>query len=253
MTEAVDATVVPLAVDIPQAIPVAVPQVTIKVKYGKEDFDITLPEDSTVLQFRQFIEKKTSLLPALQKLMTPKGQLKPDKDTGTLAAAGLVHNSKVLLVGSQIMDVLALAVPTGPAPTQAVVTEKAPTMAEQKEHTKIIADGPPEDAERGDPSGIQVPIPLGANREPTLAGVLNNKKDKLRVVFRGGGAVVNTKASSFQIHPGNVRDVVSEPIPSHPGYHIVALLLRDSANSKYFLYWVPAQYLQNLRNLLLGW
>ena len=75
---------------------------------------------------------------------------------------------------------------------------------------------------------------------------VSGKQEKPRVVFHDGGAVVNTMASSFPINAGSVRDVQSEPISGHPGYHIVTILLRDSrANSKYFLYWVPAQYLNS--------
>ena len=238
-------------VEAPPVVPVA--SLTIKIKYGKEEFEITIPSAGTVLNLKQAIEKKTSLLPALQKLMTPKGQLKPEKDGATLAAAGLVDGTKILLVGSQIMDVLALAAPPLPsAKAEKAHVDAVQSLSEQTSHAKVVAGGPPEDSEPGDPSGAQNPIPTGVNREPTLVAV-NNKKEKLRVVFRGGGAVVNTKASSFPINAGSVRDVQSEPISGHPGYHIVTILLRDSANSKYFLYWVPAQYVQNLRNLLLGW
>lgn len=227
------------------------PSITVKVKYGKENFDVTLPETSTILNLKQAIEAKTSLLPALQTLMTPKGQLKPQMDTLTLTGAGLADGAKLLLVGSQILDVLALATPPAQNKGNDVVIEQKESLCEQTQHAKVLAGGPPEYLDPGDPSGAQNPIPTSTNREPSLIA-MNNKKEKLRVVFRAGGAVVNTNASSFQIQPGSVREVQSEPIPSYPGYHLVTLLLRDS-KTKYHFYWVPAQYIQNLRNLLLGW
>ena len=68
--------------------------ITVKVKYGKENFDVTLPETSTILNLN---EAKTSLLPALQTLMTTKGQLKPQMDTLTLTGAGLAYRTPLTL------------------------------------------------------------------------------------------------------------------------------------------------------------
>ena len=46
--------------------------------------------------------------------------------------------------------------------------------------------------------------------------------------------------------------MVSEPIDGHKEYHIVALQLGPTEASRYWIYWVPAQYVDAIKDCILG-
>ena len=50
----------------------------------------------------------------------------------------------------------------------------------------------------------------------------------------------------------SIKSVVSEPIDGHKEYHIVALQLGPTEASRYWIYWVPAQYVDAIKDCILG-
>jgi hypothetical protein len=49
-----------------------------------------------------------------------------------------------------------------------------------------------------------------------------------------------------------ITDIVSEPIENHEEYWIIGLRLGPTEQSRYWIYWVPAQYVQAIRMAILG-
>ena len=49
-----------------------------------------------------------------------------------------------------------------------------------------------------------------------------------------------------------VTDIIDEPIADHPGYHMLGLKLGSTEQSRYWIYWVPAQYVQAIRAAIIG-
>ena len=50
----------------------------------------------------------------------------------------------------------------------------------------------------------------------------------------------------------SIKNVVSEPIAGHEEYHILALQLGPTEASRYWIYWVPAQYVDAIKDSILG-
>jgi hypothetical protein len=75
-----------------------------------------------------------------------------------------------------------------------------------------------------------------------LAKKLKRATDKQLVVAE------NTQ----KIPMSNISDIVSEPIENHEEYWIIGLRLGPTEQSRYWIYWVPAQYVQAIRMAILG-
>ena len=50
----------------------------------------------------------------------------------------------------------------------------------------------------------------------------------------------------------SVRGVISEPIEGHEEYHIMAIQLGPTEASRYWIYWIPAQYVDAIKETILG-
>eukprot|EP01027_Heterolobosea_sp_BB2_P008096 GEZU01012023.1.p1 GENE.GEZU01012023.1~~GEZU01012023.1.p1 ORF type:complete len:105 (+),score=14.71 GEZU01012023.1:352-666(+) len=73
------------------------------------------------------------------------------KNEDTLRKLQLKNDTKLLLVGSTVEQVIQVATPVVAAAPVAAVEEEAPStkLADQREHKKIIDKGVPEDAIKG--------------------------------------------------------------------------------------------------------
>ena len=49
-----------------------------------------------------------------------------------------------------------------------------------------------------------------------------------------------------------VQAVASEPTEGHEEYHILAIQLGPTEASRYWIYWVPAQYVEAIKESILG-
>lgn len=55
-----------------------------------------------------------------------------------------------------------------------------------------------------------------------------------------------------KVQMSSIQSVVSEPITGHEEYHILALQLGPTEQSRYWIYWVPAQYVDAIKDTVLG-
>eukprot|EP00742_Colponemidia_sp_Colp-10_P002738 GILJ01002928.1.p1 GENE.GILJ01002928.1~~GILJ01002928.1.p1 ORF type:complete len:266 (-),score=31.88 GILJ01002928.1:200-895(-) len=218
-----------------------------KVTFSKNAYDVEMEPSKTVGDLKQYLEEVTKVPVLGQKLMY-KGQLKDD--ARTLQDVGIKNDSKIMLVGTTIEQMIAatsLPVPP-PPPDVPVETAAIDPLALQTQHKKIIDKGVPEDAEMGN-SLIHLPLP-----STPLQGILNHRGDKVRLTFRTDldQLWIASKTHTQKLQFGSIQAITSEPIVDHQGYHIMALQLGASANSKYYLYFVPAQYVQSIKDCILG-
>ncbi|KAJ3337172.1 Ubiquitin domain-containing protein ubfd1 [Gonapodya sp. JEL0774] len=235
--------------------------VTFKVQFGKDVHEMTMDLSDRVSELKSRVEALTGVHTNLQKLLY-KGNL---KDEQTLAEAKLTSSAKVILMASKVEDVLKVSAPlpvasssssSSPSPSSA-----SNTWSEQLEHKKIIEKGKPDDAEEGF-KGSKFGIPARG-----VTGLLNRIGQKTRLTFKAeteelwiGTAERTQKVPPF-VPYNTIRAVTSQAIKGHEGYHIVGLQMGPTDKvrtyprtviSNYWLYWVPAQYVEAIKDKILG-
>jgi len=209
------------------------PEVKFKLVYNKQTYEIIMGEKQTVRALKDHIETLTQLPRSMQKLMY-KGLL---KDEGkTLAEIKVTKNCKMMLVGTTMTDLV--AVTTKPTTSEiaqvagpAVVTKEK--LCKQKVHQKVLDKGKPDFAMEGK-SGV--------------------KGDKVRLTFKleEDSLWIGTKARTDKVSMGSIKSVVSEAIEDSPEYHIMGIQLGPTEMSRYWLYWVPAQYVDAVKDTVMG-
>merc|ERR1711974_561201 len=194
-------------------------------------YDITFGLDDTVGALKVHLANIIDVPSTMQKIMI-KGLA---KDEMTLRKLGVVKGSKVMVVGSTLNDVLEVA--------------KKPTVqqlkaAEAEEvHKEVLDRGKPEDAMPG----------LKNTKEtlPTvpLSGMLNKSGGKVRLTFEMelDQLWLGTKERTEKLPMNSIKAVVNEPIKGQEEYHIMALQLGPTEASRYFIYWVPNQYVDCIK------
>ncbi|ELR12678.1 uncharacterized protein ACA1_091880 [Acanthamoeba castellanii str. Neff] len=223
--------------------------VNFTLNFKKEKYEISWPWDDKIGNLRAHITQLTGVPIPLQKLMV-KGAVKDD--SATLRSVGITQGAKVMLIGSTISDVMKVNLTPDQASTVVAEEETKSTepLCEQTKHKKIIEKGLPDNVLRG-VKGRNDPLP-----STPLVGVLNNRGTNVRLTFKiwSQELWISSKTSTQQIPFPQIRDVTSEPIKGHEEYHIVSLQLgqTNTEHTKYYLYWVPAQYTKAIRNSVLG-
>ncbi|KAL1451773.1 hypothetical protein WDU94_006121 [Cyamophila willieti] len=215
------------------------------VIYSKEKFDVKISENSTVLQLKTYLEPIIGVPQGLQKIMF-KGLAKNDQ---TLKSLGITNNTKVMVVGSKLNDVLNLATVPSAEEQQAlqeVKVNKEP-WCRQKMHRTVLDKGLPEDVMPGI-LNTKEPLP-----PCPLSGMLNKAGGKLRITFRLelDELWLGTKERTEKIRMSSIKSVLSEPIEGLEQYHIMALQLGTTEASRYWIYYVPAQYVDSIKHIIL--
>ena len=242
------ATAAAAAKESPVAAEDSVEKVEFKVIFNKKKHDISFALDENIGALKAHLQPIIDIPPAMMKVMI-KGLA---KDEMTLRKLGVSKGSKVMVVGSSLNDVLSVS--KAPTEKQLRETEKAEVSAQKDEaknkmHKKILDKGKPDDAMVGFVSKYPEPLP------PTpLSGMVNKHGGKVRLTFKldQDQVWIGTKERTEKISLGSIKNVVSEPIEGHPEYHILALQLGPTEASRYWIYWVPAQYIDGIKESILG-
>ncbi|KAJ8916904.1 hypothetical protein NQ315_013373 [Exocentrus adspersus] len=182
---------------------------------------------------------------SMQKLMY-KGLL---QDNQTIASSGITKGSKIMLVGSTLNDVLAVSSvrKQDVAEMEKAASAKEP-LCKQKIHRKVLDKGVPEDVMPGIRN-----LKEGLPSVP-LSGMLNKHGGKVRLTFKleSDQLWLSTKERTEKLPMGSIKSVVSEPIENYEEYHIMGLQLGPTEASRYWIYWVPAQYIDAIKDAVLG-
>eukprot|EP00027_Filamoeba_sp_ATCC50430_P006244 CAMPEP_0168558700 /NCGR_PEP_ID=MMETSP0413-20121227/10115_1 /TAXON_ID=136452 /ORGANISM="Filamoeba nolandi, Strain NC-AS-23-1" /LENGTH=253 /DNA_ID=CAMNT_0008589849 /DNA_START=19 /DNA_END=780 /DNA_ORIENTATION=+ len=218
------------------------------INFKKQNFDIACEPTETLGAVRQKIALQTGVAPGLQKLMF-KGMLKDDNKT--MQELGIKDGTKIMLIGSTLNEIMsAAAAPPPQTGETSKVEDDTPqeSLSEQLPHKKIIDKGIPEGAEPGK-KGRHEQLP-----STPLQNIYNNIGVKVRLTFKMWSQElwIQSSSSTQKIPFNSVRAVQYEPIKGHEEYHIVSLQLGASDKHKYYLYWVPCQYVKAIKTALTG-
>ncbi|PSN43632.1 Ubiquitin domain-containing protein UBFD1 [Blattella germanica] len=219
--------------------------VDFKVIYNKNKFDVNFLLDNTVGQLKQHLQGIIGVPQSMQKVMI-KGLA---KDERTLRELGVTKGAKVMVVGSKLDDVLAVSTPSKQdlQDEKMAATSKEP-FCKQKQHRKVLDKGVPDDAMPGIKN-----VKDGLPPYP-LSGMLNKSGGKVRLTFKmeQDQVWIGTKERTDKIPMNTIKGVVSEPIEGHEEYHIMGIQLGPTEASRYWVYWVPAQYVDAIKDAILG-
>lgn len=170
------------------------------------------------------------------------------KDEMTLRKLGVIKGSKVMVVGSSMNDVLQMSsTPKDTGKGSKETTKEESAVTKVKQHKKILDQGKPDDV-----------MPGKKGKEPLpphpLTGMVNKNGGKVRLTFKMDLSQVwiGTKERTEKVPFNSIKSVVSEPIPEHEEYHILALQLGPTEASRYYIYWTPAQYVDSIKDAVLG-
>uniref|UniRef100_A0A915L9X7 Ubiquitin-like domain-containing protein n=1 Tax=Romanomermis culicivorax TaxID=13658 RepID=A0A915L9X7_ROMCU len=221
--------------------------VSVTVVFGAEKYDMKVHLNETVLKFRSRVESLTGVPSNMQKLICKGLKLVED---GTLQSCKITDGSKIMLIGTRLKDIIN----TSDLPAvsdlkeEAVEVSSKEPLCRQKIHVKILEKGIPEDAMPGIKGELD-PLP-----ECPISGMLNKRGGKVRLTFKleADQVWIGTKERTDKIPMNQIKNVISEPIEFHEEYHIMALQLGPTEQSRYFLYWVPAQYVSAIKNAIMG-
>jgi len=221
-------------------------KIEFKVVFNKKKFDISFDAEETVGALKSHLQDIIGVPSTMQKIMI-KGLA---KDEMTLKKLGVVKGSKVMVVGSTLSDVLEVA--KKPSAQQLKEEEKVEALKEslsqQKQHKKIIEKGPPDDVMPGI-KNVKESLPSFP-----LSGMLNKSGGKVRLTFKLelDQVWVGTKERTQKLPLNSIKTVTSEPIENHEEFHLLALQLGPTEASRYWIYWVPAQYVDAIKEAVLG-
>lgn len=221
--------------------------ITFTVVYMKEKQEFTMSSSRTVQFLKNRLESKFGVQRTAQKLLY-KGLA---KDESTLKDWGLKSGAKIILMGSQTPDIVRVSLgepalkESAKSETTTVVKEP---LSKQLPHRKVLEKGKPPDALAAF-KNVTSNLPL----EP-LSGMYNKKGGKVRLTFKLelDQLWIGTKERTEKINMSSIHYVVSEPIAGHEEYHMMALQLGPTEASRYWIYWVPSQYVAAIRRTILG-
>ncbi|CAG0918554.1 unnamed protein product [Notodromas monacha] len=219
--------------------------VTFNAVYNKKKYEITFDLDETIASLKKHLESIINVTSDMQKIMV-KGLADNKK---TLREVGITPTTKVLIVGSQVSDVLSVTQPAkgASAPEEKVCAAKE-SFFENKIHKKVISAGVPPDAMMG------IKNSKDALPDTPLTGMLNKNLGKVRLTFKLELDQIwfGTKERTEKVNMSSIKTIVSEPIPGNEEYHVVGFQLGPTEASRYWVYWVPAQYVESIKRTVLG-
>lgn len=218
-----------------------------RVIFNKQKFDIRFDLNSTIGQLKAHLHSVIGVPREMQKVMV-KGLARDEK---SLKEAGVVAGSKILVVGSTFDDVLALSQSSTTAVSEdkpKITTNIKEPLSQQKAHKKVLDKGIPEDVMPGIKS-IKEVLP-----HHPLSGMVNRTGGKVRLTFKmeNDQIWIGTKERTEKISMSSIKNVVNEPIEGHEEYHMIGIQLGPTEASRYWIYWVPAQYVDAIKEAILG-
>lgn len=222
--------------------------ISFRVVCNKKNYDVSFNAKDTVENLKKHIETLTGLPVSTQKLMY-KGLVKDDQKT--LSELHVTNHAKMMVIGSTVKDIMTVTLPPSAGAlkedSSSAVSTKEP-WSKQKMHKKILDKGKPDDAVPGDKS-TKLPLP----RHP-ISGMYNKAAGKVRLTFKleVDQLWIGTKERTEKVSMGSIKNVLSEPIEDHEDYHVMAIQLGPTEASRYWLYWVPAQYTDAIKDTILG-
>ncbi|KAI4484226.1 hypothetical protein M0804_007682 [Polistes exclamans] len=223
-------------------------KIDFKVIYNKQKINVNFALDGTVAELKTHLQNIISVPHVMQKVMF-KGLAKDEQTLRNLGVTKGEDCAKVMIVGSKLDDILAVSIPSKQdlADEASSAASKEP-LSQQKVHRKVLDKGMPDDVMPGILDSKE-PLP-----EFPISGMLNKSGGKVRLTFKleQDQLWIGTKERTDKLPMNSIKGVISEPITDHPEYHIMGIQLGTTEASRYWIYWVPAQYISAIKDAILG-
>ncbi|VDD82641.1 unnamed protein product [Mesocestoides corti] len=218
--------------------------VHLTVIHNRKRYPLELSPDLTVRDLKLQLEALTNVPADMQKLIF-QGIL---QDETTLSELKLPSSGvKIMLIGSErsATDKIRnqVAVSATPEKTEDD-TSAAENWSTTAEHRRVLTSyGKPEDAIVGFSVSEVLPD------DQTLVGLHDKRGRALRLRFKAETHELwlATTSATHKIPLSTIQAVDHQPIVDDPGYHIMAFQLGPTIKSRFFVYWVPAQYVESIK------
>jgi len=221
--------------------------VKFKVIFLKRKLDLHLECDSTIAALKQHLESLIDVPASMQKIMF-RGLA---RDEATLRQLSVTNGAKVMVVGSTVSDVLSIAPPSKAEVRKAEVADrkKATKLCEQELHKKILAKHSKPDDLMPALRGVRESLP-----HTPLTGMFNKYGAKVRLNFKleTDELIISTKERTTRVPMNTIKNVVSGDMSDQQDYHIVGFQLGPTEASIYWVYYVPAQYVEAIKDIIMG-
>jgi len=219
--------------------------VELRVIFNKNPMPIKISLKRKVGDLKKIVEKSTNVTSSMMKVLV-KGNAKDDV---TLESLGLTNGSKVLIIGTSLSDVMKVTQkPTEKEleeETEGVSSNEPKNWCSLPRHQKIIDKGIPDDVMPGisNCNDALPPYPI--------SGMVGTR-GKVRLTFKleSDELWIGTKERTEKVSIGTIKAVISQPITGFEHYHIMAIQLGPTELSRFYIYWVPAQYVEAIKAAL---
>ncbi|CAH8531481.1 unnamed protein product [Dicrocoelium dendriticum] len=223
------------------------------VIYNRTKHFFDLPISTTMLELKSLLEPLTQVPVQMQKLIF-RGML---SDGSTLRDLKLPpRDAKLMLIGSRQSEADQLRQVEATGSSGIVVGDDivgSPDIdsewCEQTEHKRVLERfGKPENAMVGILNSEEILAP-----DESLTGLYDKRGRALRLRVRPDTCELwlATCDVTHKFPLTTIHDVLSQPIKSHPEYHIMAFQLGPTPKSRYFVYWLPSQYVESIKTMVL--
>jgi len=219
--------------------------ISLVVRYGKVKYAVEPNITASIYDLKKMLEPLSGVSATNQKIFI-KGLA---KDSQTLSELSVNKSTKILLVGStqdQLEDVRNTPSTTTAKRVQHRASPSA-SFTDLPHFKTIVAKGRPEDAMPG-ARGRKDGLP-----STPITGMVNKRGQKVRLTFKiiEDQMVISTKERTDKYQMSGVRGVLFQAIPGHEDYCMMGFQLGPTTASRYWVYWVPAQYCDAIRSTIM--
>ncbi|VDL95815.1 unnamed protein product [Schistocephalus solidus] len=225
--------------------------ISLTVVHNRHRYDLTLPINSTVLSMKERLESLTNVPADMQKLVFH-GILDDSKRLSELKLPP--RDAKLMLIGSErsaaekVRNAEQKAQPVEAA-SESANEDSDSDLFSEGEHRRVLERfGMPEDAMVGIINSQDLLAP-----DETLSGMYDKRGQSLRLRFKPETSELwlATNSVTHKVPLATIHDVRSQPIKEHPEYHIMAFQLGPTKKSRFFVYWLPAQYVECIKTMVM--
>ncbi|TPP62094.1 Ubiquitin domain-containing protein UBFD1 [Fasciola gigantica] len=226
--------------------------IQITVLHNRSKYRFSFSPSATVIEIKEALEPLTHVPIGMQKLIF-RGLLSDSTSLGSLQLPA--RDAKLMLVGTsqseadELRQVESTPVVEGDKIATVSPVEPNTEWSEQTEHKRILERfGKPDNAMVGILNSEEILAP-----DESLTGLYDKRGQALRLRVRPDTCELwlATKDVTHKFPLATIYDVVSQPIKDHPEYHIMAFQLGPTPKSRYFVYWLPSQYVDSIKTMVL--
>ncbi|KAK4469185.1 hypothetical protein MN116_006763 [Schistosoma mekongi] len=225
--------------------------ISFTVLHNHTKHHMVFQSSTTIAEVKQSLESLTHVPVDMQKLIF-RGILSDSITLGELSLPS--KGAKLMLVGTKPSEAeqVRLSEASNHASEKTLDdcgSDVTMDWSDQTEHKLVLERyGKPENAIIGILNTEEILDP-----DECLLGLCDKRGQPLRLRIKpdSGELWLATKDTTHKFPLATIHDVISQPIKGHPEYHIMAFQLGPTPKSRYFVYWLPSQYVESIKTMVL--